>query len=135
LNDCALTASNPRQQRLEVNGMSDPNTSNIGLLIPTRGSNVGTWDVPLNGNSASLDGFLGGVQPINVSNANIVLTAPAGSITPSGGPTQAQNYLLKIMGTLTANVQITLPLPGGMSVQNLTTGNFVLTYDKHSSRK
>jgi microcystin-dependent protein len=106
----------------------DPNTVNIALATPTRGSDTGTWDLPLNGNSAAIDGFTGGVQPISVSNANIVLTAPSGSITPSGGPTQAQNKALKIVGALTGNVQITLPLPGDMIIHNLTTGAFVVTF-------
>jgi microcystin-dependent protein len=104
----------------------DPNTNNIGLLTPLRGSNVGTWDVPTNGNSSALDGFIGGIQVISVSNTPITLTAPAGSITPSGGPTQSQNKALKFTGALTANVQVTLPLPGDMIIHNLTTGNFVI---------
>jgi hypothetical protein len=106
----------------------DPNTNNIALDVPVRGSNTGTWDVPLNSNSTAIDGFLGGVQTIGASNANIVLTAPAGSITPTGGPTQAQNFALKFTGALTGNVQVTLPLPGGITIHNLTTGNFVLTF-------
>lgn len=106
----------------------DPNTSNIGHLIPTRGSDSGTWDGPLNGNSTAIDGLMGGVQTISVTNANLTLTAPAGSVTPTGGPTQAQNAVLRFTGTLTANVQVTLPLPGYMIIENLTTGAFVLSF-------
>lgn len=59
----------------------------------------------------------------------MVLTSPAGfSPTPSGGPTQAQNAVLSFTGSLTANVQVTLPIPGSYIVENLTTGNFVLTF-------
>lgn len=108
--------------------ISDPVTNNIALVIANRGSNVGVWDLPVNGDFNSLDGFIGGVQTISASNANIVLTAPAGSITPSGGPTQAQNAVLRFTGTLTGNVQVTLPLPGYMIIENLTTGNFVLSF-------
>lgn len=103
-------------------------TVNIALAIPTRGSDVGVWDTPVNGDFNAIDGFTGGVQTIGASNSNIVLTAPAGAITPSGGPTQAQNKALKITGTLTGNVQITLPLPGDMIIHNLTTGAFVVTF-------
>lgn len=78
----------------------------------------------------ALDGLFGGVQTISVSNAPITLTAPAGSITPSPGPTQAQNAILKITGTTTGPVAITLPLPGyyiidttglGLSSSNVVT--------------
>lgn len=77
-----------------------------------------------------MDGLFGGVQTISVSNAPITLTAPAGSITPSPGPTQAQNAILKITGTTTSPVAITLPLPGyyiidttglGLSSSNVVT--------------
>jgi hypothetical protein len=106
----------------------DPTTSNIALAVPRHGSNVDMWDVPLNGNSTALDGLIGGVQTIPVSNSNITLTGPSTSITPTGGPTQAQNASLKFTGALTGNVKITLPLPGSIIVHNLTTGNFVVTF-------
>ena len=106
----------------------DPATSNIALAVPTRGSNVNTWDIPLNGNSTAIDGFIGGVQTISVSNANITLTAPSGSVTPAGGPTQAQNAVLRFSGVLTAAVQVTLPFPGYIIIENLTTGAFVLSF-------
>ena len=109
--------------------MTDPTTSNIALVVPTRGSDPGTWDVPVNSNTTALDGYFGGVQTISVSNAPITLTAPSGVITPSAGPTQAQNAVLKITGTLSSNVQITLPLPGYYIIDNsVTVGNFIVTF-------
>jgi hypothetical protein len=66
--------------------MSDPQTNNIGLSVPTRGSNAGQLDVPLNGNSAALDGFIGSAQIISVSSSPITLTGPSGSVAPSGDP-------------------------------------------------
>lgn len=98
------------------------------MSIPTRGSDTGTWDVPVNGDFSSLDGYLGGVQTISLSNAPVTLTAPAGTPTATGGPTQAQNAVLSFTGALTNNVQITLPLPGYYIISNGTTGNFVVTF-------
>lgn len=98
------------------------------MNVPTRGSDAGTWDIPLNGNSSAIDGYVGGVQLISVSGSPITLTAPSGAPTPSGGPTQAQNAILSFTGALTTNVQVTLPLPGSYIVENLTTGNFVVTF-------
>lgn len=109
--------------------MAEPTTSNVALVIPNTGDLVGTWgSAALNPDFAALDGFLGGVQIISASNANIILTAPSGSITPSGGPTQAQNAVLRFTGVLTGNVQVMLPLPGYIIIENLTTGAFVLSF-------
>lgn len=109
--------------------MPDPTTSNILLAIPTRGSDVGTWDLPVNGDFAGIDGYFGGVQTISLSNTNVTLTAPTGTATPSGGPTQSQNAVLRFTGALSANVQIVLPLPGYYIIENLTTNpNFVVQF-------
>ena len=35
--------------------MADPLTTNRTLAVPTRGSDVGNWDVPLNNNANALD--------------------------------------------------------------------------------
>ena len=108
--------------------MADPTTSNTLLAVPTRGSDVGTWDLPVNANSTAIDGYFGGVVTISASNVPITLTAPAGVVTPTAGPFQSQNKILKFTGTLTGNVQVTLPLPGEYTIQNLTTGAFVLSF-------
>lgn len=109
--------------------MSDPQTVNVGLAIPTRGSDVGTWDVPVNSDFNAADGFFGGVQIISATNTPITLTVPAGfTAAPSGGPTQSQNAVLRFTGTLTGAVQVTLPMPGPMIIENLTTGAFILSF-------
>lgn len=108
--------------------MTDPTTSNILLAVPTRGSDPGTWDIPVNSNTSAIDGYFGGVQTISVSSAPLTLTAPSGTVTAGGGPTQAQNAVLRFTGTLTANVTVTLPLPGYYVIENLTTGNFLLIF-------
>lgn len=108
--------------------MSDPQTGNILLAIPTRGSDTGTWDLPVNGDFNSIDGHFGGVVTVGLTNVNVTLTAPTGTATPSPGPTQAENAVVRLTGTLSGNVQITLPLPGPIIVENLTTGAFVVSF-------
>ena len=108
--------------------MADPTTTNILLAAPTRGSDPGTWDTPVNANSSTIDGYIGGVVTVSLSNAPVTLTAPAGTPTPGAGPFQSQNRILKFTGTLSSNVTITLPLPGEYTVQNLTTGAFVVIF-------
>jgi microcystin-dependent protein len=105
-------------------------TVNGGLIIPGTGELVGVWGSnAVNPNFVSIDGLFGGVTTISAAASPIVLTSPAGfTPTPSAGPTQAQNAVLKFTGTLTANVQVTLPLPGSYIVDNQTTGAFVLSF-------
>lgn len=83
----------------------------------------------INPDMVAIDGFLGGIQTISASSAPITLTSPAGfTPTPSGGPTQAQNGVLRFTGALTSAVQVTLPIPGFAIIENLTTGAFVLSF-------
>ena len=107
-----------------------PTTVNGGLIIPNTGDLPGTWGSnALNPNFVSIDGLFGGATTISASNAPIVLTSPSGfAPTPSAGPTQAQNAVLQFTGTLTANVQVTLPIPGYYIINNQTTGAFVLSF-------
>lgn len=106
----------------------NPRTVNLGIIVPLTGADVDTWgEDDINPNMVALDGYLAGVQNIAVTGGPITLTAPAGfTATPSAGPTQAQNAVLQFTGVLTANVVVTLPLPGRYVVANLTTGNFQL---------
>ena len=110
--------------------MTEPLTVNTGLVVAGTGDLVGTWGSgALNPNFVALDGYFGGVTTVSASNAPIVLTTPAGfTPTPSAGPTQAQNAVLKFTGALTAGVQVTLPIPGYYIVDNQTTGAFVLSF-------
>lgn len=111
--------------------MADPQTVNVGLAVPVRGSDVGTWDLPVNADFSAIDGLFGGVQALAVPGTTpITLTAPAGfTATPSGGPTQSQNMMLRLTGTPTGNVIITLPLPCRIFVDNqadFTGGGLVI---------
>lgn len=108
--------------------MADPQTTNILLSIPVRGSDVGVWDVPVNGDFTALDGYLGGVATVAVASAPVTLTSPSGVPTPGAGPTQAQNAVLRCTGAMSSGVTITLPLPGYYIVENLTTAAFVLSF-------
>jgi len=109
--------------------MADPTTSNIALNVPITGSNVGTWgDISINPDMVAIDGMLGGVATVGLSNTNVTLTKPAASIAPTAGPFQSQNSVLQFTGVLTSNVTVTLPLPGKQLIANFTTGNFVVSF-------
>lgn len=93
--------------------MPDPTSSNILLAEPTRGSDSGTWDVPVNGNMTALDGILGGYTTIALSSAtSVLLSVPAtGTVAASAGPNQSQNAVIKLTGTLSGSSFIKLTLP------------------------
>lgn len=89
---------------------------------------MGVWDSPVNSDFVAIDGFIGGVQTIALSSSPVTLSVPAGfTATPTGGPTQAQNAVLRLTGTLTSGVTVTLPMPGFYIIENLTTGLFLVT--------
>lgn len=110
--------------------MVNPVTVNVGIIIPLTGADVDTWgEDDVNPNMEAIDGMIAGVQTVSVASSPVTLTKPAGfTPTPGAGPTQSQNRVLRFTGTLTANVTVTLPLPGSYIIENLTTGNFVLSF-------
>lgn len=77
--------------------MADPTTANTSMFVPIRGADVGAWDVPVNSNFNVLDAMFGGVQIYTLTNSNVTMTT-------SG----AQNSIIRLTGTLTASVSITL---------------------------
>jgi microcystin-dependent protein len=108
----------------------NPVTVNLGIIVPLTGADVDTWGaVDVNPNMVAIDGLIGGVQTIGVTNVPITLTAPVGFVaTPSPGPTQSQNRVLRFTGVMSADVRVTLPLPGVYVIDNRCTGiNFALT--------
>ena len=110
--------------------MTEPMTVNVGLIVPNTGDLVDTWgSAATNPDYVAIDGLIAGVQTISATNVPITLTAPAAFVpTPGGGPTQSQNRVLRFTGVISGDVRVTLPLPGAYIIENLTTGNFVLSF-------
>lgn len=78
--------------------MADPTTTNIVLAVPTRGSDVGTWDVPLNGDMTIIDACFGSVTSKALTTGSVALSV-----------TEAQVGVIRLTGTLTGNVAVTTP--------------------------
>lgn len=110
--------------------MVNPRTVNVGIIVPLTGADVDLWgEVDVNPNMVAVDGFIGGIQTVAISASPVTLTSPAGfTATPTPGPTQSQNRVLRFTGLLSGNVAVTLPLPGVYVIENLTTGNFVTQF-------
>lgn len=97
--------------------MVDPVTPNKAFAQPTRNSDVGTWDVPVNGNMTILDNLLGGAQAVTLTNADVTLSQ-----------TQANHLTFNLTGTLILNVNLIFPAIGGFFfIKNNTTGSFTVT--------
>src|SRR5882724_1227588 len=77
--------------------MPDPATTNLVLAVPTRGSDSGTWDTPVNGDMIILDACAGSVTTKSLTNANITLST-----------TESQVSILRFTGTMTGNVTVLL---------------------------
>ena len=91
--------------------MVDPTTANTSMAVPIRGSNVGTWDTPVNSNFNILDNMFGGVATVALTSAAVTLAS-----------SQAQASVLRFTGTLTANVAVTLAgIYKSWTIDNQTT--------------
>lgn len=106
--------------------MPGPFTPNAGFIVPNTGDLVDTWgEDAVNPDYVAIDGMLCGVQSISLSNVPVTLTSETGfTATPSAGPSQSQNRVLRFTGALSADVTVTLPSPASYIVENLTTGAF-----------
>jgi microcystin-dependent protein len=104
--------------------MTEPTTPNAALIVPNTGDLVGSWGTAaLNANFTVIDGKFGGSLNISLSGATtVVLTGPAGAITPGAGPTQQQNLFLNFSGAQTGNALFFMSLPGVYVVNNKCTG-------------
>lgn len=94
--------------------MVDPTTTNKIYAIPTHGTDIDTWDVPLNSNFSILDKNFGGVLTKSLSGSNVTLTA-----------SEQQNGIIRFTGAISTNLVITFTAVGSyFMIDNLTTGAF-----------
>lgn len=94
-----------------------PTTSNKGYEVQATGSNTGTWGETLNGDVITIiDNNLGGITSKTLSASNVTLSTA-----------ESQSAILRLTGTLLADVQITTEAIGFFFVENLTSGSFSVT--------
>lgn len=94
-----------------------PTTSNKNLSIPSPGSLSGTWGTEINNNTINpLDLMLGGVDSVVLSSTNYTLNS-----------TEIQNFMVKLSGTLLANVIVRTSCIGFFVIENNTSGSFTVT--------
>lgn len=89
-----------------------------GAYLPTVSGDSGTWGNLLNTTTFPVfDANLGGIVTKSLSSSNITLSA-----------SESQNVILRLTGTLSANVQVTTACQGFTLVQNATNGNYLVTF-------
>lgn len=100
--------------------MSSTYTTNKGLENPANGDYVDTWNVPVNGNSNTIDACFGGATSLNV-------VSVSGTVVLSEAQYRPPNIVAA--GTLTAaiNYQVPSGKGGRWSFYNNTSGAFTIT--------
>jgi hypothetical protein len=95
-------------------------TQNKSLEKPSNGDYVDVWSTPINADWDIVDAALGGVTSLSVTGASGTITLSAAQYRPP---------VLKISGTLTANVTYQIPsgIGGFWFIQNTTTGAYTVT--------
>ncbi len=94
--------------------MVDPTTTNRGYAVPTHGSDVDTWDQPLNSNFDLIDQNMGAVATITLASSLVTLNAA-----------QAACGTIRLIGTPSADIPIIFPAVSGQwVVDNQITGAF-----------
>ena len=88
-------------------------TGNKNLELPANGSNVDTWNVPVNSDFNIIDTALGGITSLNAGSGSATLSV-----------SQYQPLIISISGTLAANIIYTIPsgVGGQWIVRNAATG-------------
>ncbi len=89
-----------------------------GAILPLVAGDAGLWGAELNtGNFNVWDSAIGGIVTKSLSNVNVTLSA-----------TESGNAIVRLTGTLLANVQVTTACQGYQFVENFTSGAFNVTY-------
>ena len=83
--------------------MANSTSANLKLTVQATGENSGTWGQITNTNLLILEQAIGGYDAFNVTNASRALTFTNGAVS------DGKNEVIKLTGTLEANVNITIP--------------------------
>ena len=83
--------------------MANSTSANLKLTVQATGENSGTWGQITNTNLLILEQAIGGYDAFNVTNASRALTFTNGALS------NGKNEVIKLTGTLEANVNVTIP--------------------------
>ena len=83
--------------------MANSTSANLKLTVQATGENSGTWGQITNTNLLILEQAIGGYDAFNVTNTSRALTFTNGAVS------DGKNEVIKLTGTLAANVNVTIP--------------------------
>jgi|TARA_R110000744_G_scaffold129705_4_gene237180 flagellar hook-associated protein FlgK len=83
--------------------MANSTSASLKLTVQTTGENSGTWGQITNTNLLILEQAIGGYGAFNVTDASRALTFTNGAVS------DGKNEVIKLTGTLEANVNVTIP--------------------------
>ena len=83
--------------------MANSTSANLKLTVQATGENSGTWGQITNTNLLILEQAIGGYDAFNVTNVSRALTFTNGALS------NGKNEVIKLTGTLEANVNVTIP--------------------------
>jgi len=103
--------------------MANSTSANLKLTVQATGENSGTWGQITNTNLLILEQAIGGYDAVGVT-SGATLTFSNGVLS------NGKNQVLKLTGTITGNVNVTIPdsIEKTYIVENATTGAHTVTF-------
>src|SRR6056300_404391 len=103
--------------------MANSTSANLKLTVQATGENSGTWGQITNTNLLILEQAIGGCDAVGV-------TSGATLAFSNGVLSNGKNQVLKLTGTITGNVNVTIPdsIEKTYIVENATTGAHTVTF-------
>ena len=107
--------------------MANSTSANLKLTVQATGENSGTWGQITNTNLLILEQAIGGYDAVGVT-SGATLTFSNGALS------NGKNQVLKLTGTITGNVNVTIPdsIEKTYIVENATTGAYTVTFKTSS---
>ena len=109
--------------------MANTTSASLKLTVQATGENSGTWGQITNTNLLILEQAIGGY-------AGVVLNATTGAtlVFSNGALSNGKNQVIKLTGTITSNVNVTIPdsIEKTYIVENATSGAFTVTFKTSS---
>ena len=107
--------------------MANSTSANLKLTVQATGENSGTWGQITNTNLLILEQAIGGYDAVGV-------TSGATLAFSNGVLSNGKNQILKLTGTISGNVNVTIPdsIEKTYIVENATTGEHTVTFKTSS---
>jgi hypothetical protein len=105
--------------------MANSTSANLKLTVQATGENSGTWGQITNTNLLILEQAIGGYDAVGLN-----ATTGATLTFSNGVLSNGKNQVLKLTGTITGNVNVTIPdsIEKTYVVENATSGAFTVTF-------